>query len=499
MRTSNFVVSLAIVAALLGTAWSVSAQDKSDAKKSDDAKESKKADDHKAASKDKTAQRPVVIAITGADVYTVTRGTIRGATVLVKDGKIAAVGQDVDVPASATRIDAMGKIVTPGFIAISASNLGIRATGGGPGGGPGGGQPKSADSLNPFDRNMLFCLSAGITTACVEVGGGGRGRFGRDSEGNEFEVVELPDDTQLCPCCGLPIQSTEPIGPTPPTERTARRQVVLKLSYGDMAPMLVKETPFYHVPAGSFSGALNRHNWRETIKRAKQQVKDRAAADTALEFAGGMGGGGSGRRVPEEVIKLVEKKIPLRTEAFSRDQIRDAIALAKELDYNLILDNVDEAWLTAADIGAAKIDVVITPRSRRRPQPGKEDHSGSSIENSAYLEKAGVSFAVSPLGESVSLDGIPGRDLTSLPIEAMFAVRGGATEQAALAALTIVPARMMGLEARLGSIEEGKDADLLILDGPPLDYRTAVDKAIVGGKVYYDRTKDRILPERAGK
>ena len=159
------------------------------------------------------------------------------------------------------------------------------------------------------------------------------------------------------------------------------------------------------------------------------------------------------------------------------------IKLAKELDYDLILDGVHEAWLVAGELSAAKVQTVLTPRSRRRPNPGKEETTGSSIETSGTLEKAGVPFAVAPLSPSVSLDGIPGRDLTSLALEAAFAVRGGASEQTALAAVTITPARLLGLAERIGSIEEGKDADLLILDGPPLDYRTYVEKAYVGGKV----------------
>ena len=103
-------------------------------------------------------------------------------------------------------------------------------------------------------------------------------------------------------------------------------------------------------------------------------------------------------------------------------------------------------------------------------------------------------FTVAPLGNSVSLDGLPGRDLTSIALEAAFAVRGGCSEATALEALTIVPARMMGLADRIGSIEEGKDADLLILDGNPLDYRTYVEKAVIGGKVYYDRKRENIYP-----
>jgi imidazolonepropionase-like amidohydrolase len=177
--------------------------------------------------------------------------------------------------------------------------------------------------------------------------------------------------------------------------------------------------------------------------------------------------------------------------------MRDMIALAKELDYKLVLDGVQEAWLIPDELKKADVQVVLTPRNRRRPTPGKEETTGSSIETSGKLEHAGVPFAVAPLGTAVSLDGIAGRDLTSLMLEAAFAVRGGASEETALAALTITPARMLGLEKRIGSIEEGKDADLLILNGPPLDYRTVVDKAFVAGKVYYDRARTPIYPEPA--
>jgi imidazolonepropionase-like amidohydrolase len=480
MRTDRTLLALTLAAGLAGLGWPAAAQDKVGEKKSSPPAKAK--GEAKA-----TAPGPVT-AIVGADVHTVTRGVIRNGVVLVQDGKILRVGQDVAVPEGATVIDAAGRIVTPGFVAVSASGLGVRTAGGRPTPDPtptpgpgGGGQTRLADSLNPFDRNLLFALGAGITTACVEVGGGG-GRFGRRSD---------EDETSVCPCCGLAILPTEPITPPAPAERTPRRHAVLKMTYGDLPGMLAKESPFYHLPAGALTGPLNRHRWRETVQRAKQYVKDQAAH----EGTGGGSGGPPRRPVPDEVVKLVKKEIPLRTDAAGAEQLRDMVALAKELDYPLLVEDAHEAWLVAGELGSAKASVVLTPRDRRRPRPGHEEESGSSIETSARLEQAGVPFAVATLSGAVSLDGIPGRDLTSLALEAAFAVRGGCSEQTALEALTIVPARLLGMADRVGSIEEGKDADLLILNGPPLDYRTYVETALVGGKAYYDRAKHKIYPD----
>lgn len=470
-----------------------------DANPSDKGKEVKKADAPKEAAKPVQPKEPKkpITAVVGADIYTVTRGVIRGGTLLIQDGKILKVGNDVSIPEGAIRIEAKGKIVTPGFVSISATGVAVGSLGGGGGGPPTPGagpaaQGKFADALNPFDRNIQFCLATGITTANIEVAGGPGGRFGRDTD--DDPVPEPLDDTRVCPCCGMTIIDTQPIGPAPPSDRTPRRTAVVKMTFGDLPNMLVKETPFYHVSAGAFSGAMNRHQWRETIKRTKQAIKDRAATAASGEEAGDAPSGGRRGATSDDMVKLVEKKIPLRTEAYSAEQIRDAIALAKELDYLLVLDGVHEAWLVAPELSSAKVQTVLTPRSRRRPQPGRDDSSGSSIETSGFLEKAGVPFAVTPLSNSVSLDGLPGRDLTSLPLEAAFAVRGGCKEATALEALTIVPARMLGLADRIGSLEEGKDADLLILDGNPLDYRTYVEKAVIGGKVYYDRMREMIYP-----
>src|SRR5579871_6609871 len=480
MRTKRLLSGISLVVLLMivsGSAWSAAA----DEPQKNPASAEKKTEPAKKDEKDK------VVAIVGGDIYTITHEVIRGGTVLVKDGKILRVGQDLSIPKGATVVDAKGKYITPGFVALSMAGVGLRGATPGQGGppAPGGnrGGGKLADTLDPFDRNIKFCLGVGITTGCVETSAGGGRRFGRDEA----------DDTQVCPCCGLTILPTEPITPPTPTAPTPRSHAVLKMNYGELDGMLVKEGPFHHIPGTGLAGALNRFNWRENVRQARKYLEDQAEHEKTAKTDNPTRP--PRRTVPEELVRLVKKEIALRTDASSATQIHDMIKLSKELDYDLVLDNPHEAWLTADELAEAKVTVVLTPRSRRRPLPGHEDTSGSSIETSARLEKAGVPFAIATQINTVSLDGVyGGRDLTGLPLEAAFAVRGGCSEQTALAALTIVPARMLHLDNRIGSIEAGKDADLLILNGPPLDYRTYVETALVGGKVRYERDRDRVYP-----
>jgi imidazolonepropionase-like amidohydrolase len=152
-----------------------------------------------------------------------------------------------------------------------------------------------------------------------------------------------------------------------------------------------------------------------------------------------------------------------------------------------------EAWAVAETLASSDVSLVLTPRLKVRPDREKSAPSGSRFDAPAIVAKAGIPFAVVPYTPNVNTQGIFGRDLMNLPFEAAFGVRGGLTDEQALAAITLGAARTLGIDDRVGSIEEGKDADLLVLDGHPLDYRTFVELTIVNGKVYYDKEKSTLF------
>ena len=112
---------------------------------------------------------------------------------------------------------------------------------------------------------------------------------------------------------------------------------------------------------------------------------------------------------------------------------------------------------------------------------------GSSIENAAILHSHGVQIAIIPGSRGIDLGGIAGRDIMHLPIEVGFAIRGGLPEDAGLASVTTVPARLLGVSHRVGTLEVGKDCDLIVTDGDLLHYQTFVQYTVVDGDLVYDK------------
>jgi imidazolonepropionase-like amidohydrolase len=375
-----------------------------------------------------------VTAIQGGDLYTITDGIIKNGTILIEDGKISGIGQNIEIPKDAEVIDARGKVVMPGLVGINAQAGVI-------------GYPdidKIADSLDPFDFSVSLALASGITTAMVSAG--------------------------------------RPSGSSPIGGVTA----VIKASYGDLDQMMVKESVVQQVMISNRDW-LRKTTFKQNLRKAQTYLRKSAEYQQA----------GDKKKIEEpkkprgldEYFRLLQREVPAVVVASTVDDILAALELVDEFGIRLILADAVEAWIVAEDIARRDVRVVITPRQKQRPNEDISGPSGSNLENAAILKKAGVKFAIIPTSTSFETWGVVGRDMMALPMEAAFAVSGGLDEQTALEAITITAAEIIGVADRVGSLQVGKDADIIILDGHPFHHKTFVETTLINGRVLYEKSK----------
>jgi imidazolonepropionase-like amidohydrolase len=387
---------------------------------------------------------PRYTALVGGDVYTVTRGVMKGGTVLLKDDRIHRIGVALDLPEGTTRIDVAGKRVLPGFIAVYARAVGMPLSFMNVG--------KVSDAVDPFHDSIQLALSGGLTSAFVE-NGGGEGFFGGG---------------------GSP-------GPS----------AVIKMSYGTLEGMVILEPASVSLSAWVTGGAAERFEIRESFRKAREYLERERDFETrkAEKKLGPQEAPPKPAAAIENHVKLLKGELTARISASDAGALKRALELVGEFRIRAVLTDVIEGWTMPDEIGRARAYCTFTVRTKEHPDRNLARSSGSSIEQAAILRKAGVKFAIVPITPTVSTGGLAGRDLLNLPIEAAFAIRGGLDEQTALESITITAAEISGVDHRLGSIEEGKDADLVVLDGDPFDYRTFVELTFVNGKLLYDKAK----------
>jgi imidazolonepropionase-like amidohydrolase len=376
-----------------------------------------------------------VTAIQGGDLYTITSGIIKNGTILIKDGKIWRIGQNIEIPKNAKVIDAKGKVVMPGLVA-AAANVAIAGY---------GSINKIGDSLDPFHYSVSLALASGVTTAFVPKGGP---------------------------------SGQNPIGGT---------NAVIKTTYGDLDNMLIKEPV---VQAVEFSNRqwLRKTNFLLNLQKAQTYLRKLAE----YQKAKGQSEKADEPKKPSGIdayIRLLRREMPAALSATTADDILAALELVDEFGIRMILAGAVEGWIVAEEIAKRDVSVIITPREKRRPNEDISAPSGSTLENAAILKKAGVKFAIVPPTKAFTTWGGAGQDLMTLPMSAAFAVSGGLDEQTALEAITITAAEILGVADRVGSLQVGKDADIIILDGHPFHYNTFVQFTLINGKVLYDKKK----------
>jgi imidazolonepropionase-like amidohydrolase len=396
----------------------------------------------------RTPEPSETIAITNARVLPVAGPAIERGTVLIRAGKIAAVGADVHVPAGARVIDASGKVATPGWLE-SATQIGIVEI------------PSSAEGT--ADQTTT---DSGLSAA--------------------FNVVDsFNGDTTIIPITrveGITRALVMPAG----TGHVLLGQGAVMILNGAQVPESISKAPAAMFAALGESGAA-----AEGGSRASAMLRLREALQDALDFARNRAAWNGAQRRPygrgrldlEALGPVVRGELPLAIEAHRASDILAAMRLAQEFNLKLILMGAAEGWRVADQIAARKVPVVIKPLTNI---PGF-DSLGASLENAARLSKAGVAVVLS------SFDTHNARNLRQ---EAGNAISYGMDRDAALRAVTLEPARVWGIADRYGSLEVGKDADVVVWSGDPFELTTGPEHVFINGREMPKETRQRLLFEK---
>jgi imidazolonepropionase-like amidohydrolase len=392
------------------------------------------------------------VAITGAKVYPVSSAPIENATVLMRDGKIVAVGANVTIPADAQRIDAAGKWVTPGLV-NAATQIGVNEVG----------QVRDTrddaargkdniaaafsiwDGINSNSVLIAPARREGVTTVGVLPSGGQL----ISGQAAMLNLVEgMPSDMVI----RAPIAMLAEIGQTDAAGVGARGELIVRL--------------------------------RELIEDTRAFMRNRAAYERAetRDYA-------ASRLDLQAMIPVVEGKLPLLIAADKATDIDAALHFAKDNNLKIIIGGGAEAWMVADKLAAAKVPVLTGAMNNI---PGSFEQLNSRQENPSLLRRAGV---------QVVLIGNGGGDeevfnVRNIKQEAGNAVAYGMSWDDALRAVTLAPAEVFGVTDRVGSLQPGRDANVVIWSGDPFEFSTVVEHVFVRGREYTAPDRQQLLTER---
>ena len=378
-------------------------------------------------------------ALMHATIHTITQGTIEDGTVVIQDGKIQAVGKAVNIPAGAESIDCSGKEIYPGLI-DAGTHLGL-------------GEVESVSltqdyneigdlvpemqaltAVNPNSVAIPVTRVNGVTTVLTMPAGG---RF--------------PGTAALIDLNGY----------TPNQMFAGYKVVVLNW------------------PRSGGFGRFDRRSPEDIKKAEEKALKDlNEYWDLAKEFAmldAAARKSGKPRNTDynpamEALLPVVNGQAPLLIEVEKDKDILSALRWIKENKVNAILGGVSEGWRVADSIAAAGVPALVGPVIDLPSRPS--DRYDAAYANAGKLNKAGVKIAIRTMQTE---------NVRNLPYHAGFAAAYGLGKEEALKAVTINPAEIFGVADHLGSIEKGKQANLIVTDGDPFETKTNIEKVFIQG------------------
>ncbi|MBE6748207.1 MAG: amidohydrolase [Ruminococcaceae bacterium] len=358
------------------------------------------------------------------------------ADILIKNGKISEISKNIEATSEMKIIDAKNMCVFPGFIdahshiGICEDKTSVQVDESNEDTTPVTPTMRGIDAVNPMDAAFHNALASGITGVMAGPGSA-------NPIGGQFAFIKT---------YGRCIDDMIVLAPS-----------AIKIAFGEN-PMncygLNGNTPSSRMGTASII--------REELFRAKQYFENENSGQKDFTL--------------ECYRELFEGKIPLKAHAHRADDILTAIRIAKEFGLRLTLDHCTEGHLIAEKIAESDFPAIVGPSlaSRNKKEVGQSDFKTAGV-----LKKAGVTVAITT--------DHPVSRIQYLPLCAALAAKEGLGELNAIRAITIDAAKICGVSDRLGSLKVGKDADIVILNGNPLEIVTNVEMTIIDGKIVWQR------------
>jgi imidazolonepropionase-like amidohydrolase len=396
--------------------------------------------------------RGQTVAITGGRVLPVSGAPIERGTVLIRDGRIVAVGADLAIPADVQRVDATGKVVTPGLVnaatALSIVDIGaVPATRNVSARGRDGIAAAFTvwDGLNPASVLLPPARAAGITTVVIAPRGGlisGQGA-----------VLHLVEGDAAAMVMRSPVAMFGQIGAPQSIGAQSRGELMLKL--------------------------------REVLDDARTYNRRKADFERAQtrQFA-------ASRLDLEALLPVLDGRVPLVLDADRASDIESALKLARDYNIKLILTGGAEAWMVADKLAAARVPVMTGAMNNI---PESFSSLGTRQENAGLLRRAGVTVIIIGNAGGGDEDAF---NVRNVRFEAGNAVAYGMSRDDALRAITLTPAEVFGVADRVGSLQAGKDGDVVVWSGDPFEFASQAEHVFIRGREVRGETRQDKLEQR---
>lgn len=386
-----------------------------------------------------------MILIKNGKVFTATGKNYDSGCVLIDDGKIIDVGENICAAQDMEVLDAKGGWIVPGIIdahchvGIFEEDMGSEGSDGNESVDPVTPQLRALDAINPMDAAFNEALEAGITTVMTGPGSA-------NVIGGQFVAMKT---------YGTSID-----------EMVILEPAAVKVAFGENPKRVYsnqKKTPSTRMGTAAVL--------RETLTKAKnyKSKKEKAALkgeDIEIDFK------------MEAMLPVLDKKIPLKAHAHRADDILTALRIAKEFDVLITLDHCTDGHLIPEYIKASGAPALVGPTMTFRT---KIETRNKSFSTPAVLNEHGVKVAI--------ITDHPVTPIQYLPICAGLAAKQGLGIEEALKAITINAAEICGIADRVGSIEIGKDADISIFSGNPMEVFTETLYTLIDGRIAYKNAK----------